>query len=99
MREAADIRARSAPRVAGRRALPAEPPPAIDIEHRDRPVSHLNQPGFFQHLQSLTDTLPRRANELTKMFVGDFDATFSIRMELRMEHLRERVSNAPFQLV
>jgi hypothetical protein len=39
---------------------------------RDHAIA-FNQPGFLQRLQSLID-----ACEVTKLFVGDFDAAFEI---------------------
>jgi len=62
-----------------RQVLAAEASQAVDIEHRDHPVLHLDQAGFLQHLQSLTDPLPRCTNEMAKLFVGDFDAAFAAR--------------------
>jgi hypothetical protein len=37
------------------RVLASEASQAVDIEHRDHPVCHLDQPGFLQNLQGLTD--------------------------------------------
>ena len=69
--------------------LAAEASQTFDIEHRDHPVLHLDQPRFLQHLQSMIDRLPRRTNEMGKLFVGDLDAAFAARIELRMQHVRD----------
>jgi hypothetical protein len=50
---------------------------ALDIEHRDHPIGYLDQPGFLQCVQGPIDTLPRCADEMTKLFVGDFDAALA----------------------
>jgi hypothetical protein len=50
-----------------RDVLAAEASQAVDIEHRDHPVLHLDQAGFLQHLQSLTDPLPRCTDEMAKL--------------------------------
>jgi hypothetical protein len=49
---------------------------------------YLDQPGFRQCVQGPTDTLPRCTNEMIRLFVGDFDTAFSVRIELRMQHVR-----------
>ena len=76
--------------------LAAEASQTFDIEHRDHPVLHLDQPRFLQHLQSMIDRLPRRTNEMGKLFVGDFNAAFPARIELRMQHVRDGVGHPRF---
>ena len=36
---------------------------------------------------------------MTKLFVGDFDAAFAARIELRMQHVRDGVGDARIRLV
>jgi len=50
-------------------ALHAEGSQALYVQHRDHPVCHLDQSGFFQRVQSLIDPLPRCTNEMAKLFV------------------------------
>jgi len=50
-------------------ALHAEASQALDIQHRNHSIRHLDQPGSFQRVQSLIDPLPRRTNEMAEFFV------------------------------
>lgn len=55
-----------------RQMLSAEPSQALYVEHGDYSVCHLDQPRFLQCAQGLIDALPRRTDEMTKLFVGDW---------------------------
>ena len=49
--------------------LVAEVVQPIDIENRNHPVVDLDQPGFLQDLESLTNPLPGCTNEVTKLIL------------------------------
>lgn len=82
-----------------RHVLAAKPSQALDIEHRDHPIGYLDQPGFLQCVQGPIDTLPRCTDEMTKLFVGDFDTSFPVWIEFWMQHVRDGVGDARFRLV
>ena len=63
----------------------------VDYGHRERNNPEEREAtiaAVHESVVGTTDTLPRCTNEMIRLFVRDFDTAFSVRIELRMQHVR-----------
>ena len=67
---------------------------SVDVKHPHAAVLHFEQSRFFQYLQGLIGPLARHAREQADLLLGQLQECGSVRIQQRVEQLRERARYA-----